>query len=48
MSGGVISKIKTIQLSNFMLSRIDAIDNFLIRIAPSIFGMGRSIVLKKI
>ena len=48
ISGGVISKIKTIQLPTQILSWIDYLDRFLIWLSPSIFALGRSVVLKKI
>ncbi len=48
ISGGVISKSNTIQLPELMLSWIGHLDHFLVWLAPSIFALGRSIVLKKI
>jgi len=48
ISGGVISKSRTIQLPKSILSWINHLDHFLVWLAPSIFALGRSVVLKKI
>ena len=45
-SGGVTRKIKIPELSNIILKMLHIIDKILIFIAPNIFGMGRSVVLK--
>jgi len=47
LSGGVTAKSKTIQLPVRLLALIDSLDKFLVWLAPSIFALGRSIVLKK-
>ena len=46
-SGGVTSKTFCIPLSNFLIKVIDKIDDLLIRLMPSIFCLGRRLVLKK-
>ncbi len=48
LSGGVISKTKVPRLPNFLLKLADLIDNFLIKLLPSIFALGRRTVIKKI
>lgn len=48
LSGGVTAKVKTVNLPLFMLGAIDKLDDFLIKIAPSIFALGRRIVLQKL
>ena len=47
LSGGVIAKTKTPTLPAFVLRLVEKIDAFLITLAPSIFAMGRKIVLEK-
>ncbi len=47
LSGGVISKIKMIELPTWFLEIVNIIDRFLISFAPNIFAMGRSIIVKK-
>jgi len=47
-SGGVTSKTFYIPLNYFFLKVLNYIDNFLIKIFPNFFAMGRQIVLKKI
>jgi len=47
-SGGVTSKTRFIPMNRFFLDFLNHIDNFLIKIFPNIFCMGRKIVLKKI
>jgi len=47
-SGGVTSKTRFIPMNRFFLNFLNHIDNFLIKIFPNIFCMGRKIVLKKI
>lgn len=47
LSGGVTAKSKTIIFPYQFLKLIDAIDGILIRLFPSIFALGRSIVLEK-
>jgi len=47
-SGGVNSRFFYIRLNFFSLRIVNIIDNFLIRVFPSIFPFNRSIVLKKI
>jgi SAM-dependent methyltransferase len=47
LSGGVISKTKVPRLPNFLLKLAALIDKFLIKILPSVFALGRKIVIKK-
>ena len=47
-SGGVTSKTKFIPMNRFFLNVLHLIDKLLIKILPSVFCMGRKIVLKKI
>ena len=47
LSGGVISKAKTINLPFWILKIIKKIDDFLVFLLPGIFALGRSVVLKK-
>ena len=47
-SGGVTSKTKCIPMNKFFLNILDTIDNVLVKLFPSIFCMGRRIVLRKI
>jgi len=46
-SGGVTSKTFHIPLPIPLLNTLNYIDKFLVKIAPSVFGMGRRIVLRK-
>ncbi len=46
-SGGVTSKTKFIPMSNFLLKILNNVDKILVRLFPSIFCMGRRIVLTK-
>ena len=47
LSGGVIAKVKVINLPFFMLNVIDKFDNILVKIAPKIFALQRKLVFKK-
>ena len=47
ISGGVISKIKTINLPFWILRIINQIDNFLVKISPSTFASQREVVIQK-
>ncbi len=47
LSGGVISKVKMIELPTFMLKIIDFVDKLLIKISPKLFAMGMSVTLRK-
>ena len=46
-SGGVTSKTKCIPMNNFFLNILHKFDKILVKLMPSIFCMGRRIVLKK-
>ena len=46
-SGGVTSKTKCIPMNRFFLNILNFIDKILIKLLPSVFCMGRRIVLKK-
>ena len=46
-SGGVTSKTKCIPMNNFFLKILNSVDKLLVKLFPSIFCMGRRIVLKK-
>ena len=46
-SGGVTSKTKYIPMNNFFLNILYYIDKILVTLLPSVFCMGRRIVLKK-
>ncbi len=46
-SGGVTSKTKCIPMNSFFLNILHVIDKILVKIFPSIFCMGRRIVLIK-
>tara|TARA_B100000963_G_scaffold360957_1_gene394050 strand:+ start:6580 stop:7386 length:807 start_codon:yes stop_codon:yes gene_type:complete len=46
-SGGVTSKTKCIPMNSFFLNILNIIDKFLVKVFPSIFCMGRRIVLIK-
>ena len=47
-SGGVTSKTKCIPLNGFFLNILDLIDRIIVKLLPSVFGMGRRIILRKI
>ena len=47
LSGGVIAKAKTINLPWKVMEWIDKLDTFLVWLCPSIFALGRSVVLEK-
>lgn len=47
LSGGVTSKTKTFNLPYPILKVVDKLDDFLIAVAPSIFALGRQVVLQK-
>ena len=47
-SGGVTSKTKCIPLNKFFLNLLDLFDKILVKLLPSVFCMGRKIVLRKI
>lgn len=46
-SGGVVVRAKTVELPRFALRAIDGLDGALVKLMPSIFAMGRSVVLRK-
>ncbi len=46
-SGGVTSKTKYIPMNNFFLKILNSVDKILVKILPSVFCMGRKIVLIK-
>ena len=48
VSGGVVVQAKTVELPAFALKAIDATDRLLVKLLPSLFAMGRSIVLRKV
>jgi SAM-dependent methyltransferase len=47
LSGGVTAKTRTAELPAPMLRALAWLDDMLCRVAPSVFAMGRSIVLRK-
>ena len=47
LSGGVISKIKMIELPVFLLKIIDIFDKVLVSNFPSIFALGKKVVIRK-
>jgi len=47
LSGGVVAKRPTINLPRLVLRLMDVIDSLLITISPSIFALGRRVVLQK-
>ncbi|HEX4448632.1 MAG TPA: class I SAM-dependent methyltransferase [Polyangiaceae bacterium] len=47
LSGGVNAKTPTINLGPAMLSRIDRVDRALIGLLPSVFALGRRVVLER-
>jgi len=48
LSGGVVSKIKMMELPTWALKIFDTIDKVLIFLFPSIFALGRYVVIRKI
>ncbi len=47
-SGGVVVRAKTLELPRFALRALDSLDGALVKLMPSVFAMGRSVVLRKI
>ncbi len=47
VSGGVIAKVRVPELPTWLLNIISAFDSILIKLFPSIFAVGRQIVIKK-
>lgn len=47
-SGGVVVRAKTLELPHFALRALDVVDGALVKLMPSVFAMGRSVVLRKI
>ena len=47
LSGGVVSKVKMIQIPTLLLKLVDILDNFFIWIAPSVFALGKKVVIRK-
>lgn len=47
VSGGVISKARVPELPTFILEAILVLDRLLVRISPSLFAMGRRVVIRK-
>lgn len=47
LSGGVIAKTKMVNLPNFILRGVNFIDSILVRISPSVFALGRRVVIQK-
>ncbi|NQV57774.1 MAG: hypothetical protein HQ503_18065 [Rhodospirillales bacterium] len=47
VSGGVVAKSPTLQLPEWMLRTITVADGILVRLLPSVFAMGRQVVLQK-
>ena len=47
-SGGVTSKTKFIPMSRTFLNILNLVDNILIKLFPSIFCMGRKMILTKV
>ncbi len=47
LSGGVIAKTKVPEFPRAVLAAIGGLDKMLVQIAPSVFAMGRSVVLEK-
>ena len=47
LSGGVVSKIKMIEIPTMLLKLVDILDNFIIWTAPSIFALGKKVVIRK-
>lgn len=47
LSGGVTAKTKTFNLPYPILKMVDKLDDFLIALVPSVFALGRQVVLQK-
>ena len=47
LSGGVVSKIKMLELPTFLLSFFDFIDKILVLLFPKVFALGKEIVIRK-
>jgi hypothetical protein len=47
LSGGVIAKTPVPELPRFLLTGIRALDRLLVKAAPGVFAVGRSVVLTK-
>ena len=47
LSGGVVSKIRMIELPLFLLKLVDIFDKALVSIFPSIFALGKKVVIRK-
>ncbi len=48
LSGGVIAKTKTVSLPHPLLQLIHKLDQLLIKLMPSIFALGRQVVIQKL
>ena len=48
LSGGVIAKSRTVNLPRMLLEGVNAIDALLVRMLPSVFALGRRVVLEKV
>lgn len=48
LSGGVIAKTKTIPLPRWALKILNVVDEILIALLPSVFALGRKVVLQKV
>ena len=48
VSGGVVVQVKTLELPRAALKLIDQLDKALVNLLPSVFAMGRSVVLRKV
>jgi hypothetical protein len=46
-SGGVIAKTRVPELPAWALSALERVDRLLVSLAPAVFAMGRSVVLRK-
>ncbi|MEO8454627.1 MAG: class I SAM-dependent methyltransferase [Sphingomicrobium sp.] len=46
-SGGVIAKTPVPELPRFLLTGVQALDRLLVKVAPAVFAVGRSVVLTK-
>ena len=47
LSGGVVSKIKMLELPNLLLRFFDFIDKILVLLFPKVFALGKEIVIRK-
>lgn len=47
LSGGVIAKSKMIKLPYSLLSLVSRLDDLLIKVAPKIFALGRSVAIQR-